>query len=424
MKNSAAKAHSFNQVPQANIPRSTFDKSHRTLTTFDSSYLVPIYLEEVGPGDTFNVSTSAVARMATPIYPVMDNIAMDIQFFYVPTRLVWENLHKFHGAQDDPGDSTDYTIPKLDTSGTPTFSVGSVFDYMGLPTDVATHADTRISSLPLRSMNLIYNEWYRDQNLINSLTVNKGDSADDPAIYSLLKRGKRADYFTTCLPEPQKSDDGAVSLPLGSAARITMDATGGGSGNEVSIFDSSGTEFNIDTNSSGQPVYLTNTLSGNSSNLYADLTNATAATVDSVIEAFAIQEVYRRDARGGTRINEIIQSHFGVISPDFRLQRPELLHTSTSYVNMHTVPQTSASSGSNFQGSLAAYATLSSNGHSFVKSFTEWGYILGFASVRNDGYTYQQGLNKLWTRAERLDFYLPGLANLGDRKSTRLNSSH
>jgi hypothetical protein len=220
MKNVANKAHSFSQVPEARIPRSQFNKSSRTMTTFDSAYIVPIYLEEVVPGDTFNVQTSSVVRMATPLYPVMDNIYLDTHFFYVPMRLVWDNFHKFHGAQDNPGDSTSYTIPKLDTSGTPTFSVGSIFDYMGLPTGVATHADTRISSLPLRCYNKIYNEWYRDQNLINSLTENSGDSADATTDYSLQKRGKRSDYFTSCLPSPQKSDSGAVSLPLGTEAPV------------------------------------------------------------------------------------------------------------------------------------------------------------------------------------------------------------
>jgi len=415
----------FAVAPSAEIQRSSFDRTHGYKTTFDAGPLVPIFVDEALPGDTFNLKASFFARLNTPLKPILDNMYFETFFFEVPVRQIWDNWEKFNGEQDNPDDSTDFLVPTT-TSPAGGYEVESLQDYMGIPPLIA---GIEHSALFLRAYAHIYNTWFRDQNLQDLIPVNKGDGPDDPLGAVLLKRGKRHDYFTSSLPWPQKSDAGSVKIPLGDRAPVigigasspTYDTT------YENIIETGGTigqagetAFNATADGGSNQLYIQQNLTTGEPGIFADLSEATAATINQLRQSIAVQRLFEKDARGGTRYIEVIYNHFKVRSPDLRLQRPGFLGGGKTDLNITPVAQTSdqLSGGPGAetpQGNLAAYATLSANNHGFTKSFTEHTIIIGLCNIRAD-ITYQQGLNRMWSRQTRFDHYWPELATIGEQE--------
>ena len=469
-------SHSFAEVPNVSLPRSSFDRSHGYKTTFDHGYLVPFLVDEVLPGDTFNVDVTAFARLSTPLRPFMDNIKMDTHFFFVPLRLLQTNFVKMMGEQANPADTIAYAAPTMTSTAVTGYLAGSVMDYMGLPTEIPGLVH---NTYPLRAYNKIWNDWYRDENLQNSVTVDVGDGPDTVSNYStLLPRGKRHDYFTSCLPFAQKGT--AVTIGLSGTAdvwgtgtlaqftpgsssqgtplnapwvaqwvnRVTTDGfsagmmtgitqTVGGApvftgttigqgqtieGNTTGYTSGTG---NVQNNTNTGLVFLTQADSATARTatigsgtptapFMASLGGATGISINDLRLAIATQQLLEQSARGGTRYTELMKSMFGVTSSDARLQRAEYLGGGTTDVICSEIPQTSSTSGSNVLGQLAAKGTALIQGNGFVRSFEEHGVLIGLVSTRAD-LTYQNGLNKMWSRSTRYDWYLPVFANLGEQ---------
>lgn len=404
-RNPTPQQHDFSHVPKAQINRSSFNRSHSYKTTGDADYLIPFYLDECMPGDTHKLKTTIFGRLNTPIVPIMDNLHLDVHYFFMPLRLLQDNFVKMMGEQKNPGDSISFLAPDL----TATHAVHSLGDYFGYPTGVSVKTNNYFG----RMYNAVWNHFYRDENLQNSVVVDLDDGPDTDADYVLLKRGKRHDYFTSCLPWTQKGT--AVSMPLGTKARIAHDSPNAG---DLTVYSTVNSSYD---NLGASTTYVRSSgVAGNTDQtLYADLTNATASTINTLRLALQTQAFYERDARGGSRYVEHIMSHWDVMDPmSLVLNKPLYLGGSSSNVNIHPVAQTSGTSASGTTtplGNLAAMGTVVANGE-FTKSFTEHGIVMGLMSVRAD-LNYQSGLDKMFTRglAGRFDFYYPSFANIGEQ---------
>lgn len=442
------RGHRFSDAPAMYMKRTKFDRSHVYKTTFDSGKLIPVFVDEVLPGDTTRMSVNYFARLATPIKPIMDNIYLDWFFFFVPNRLVWEHWQNFCFEQEDPDDSTDYVVPTVAAIGNSDNAyIGSLWDYFGLPVNTSGNI-SGISALPFRGVYLIWDEWFRDENLQKSVKIQKGDanevlnsarSSEQPSWvftsgtnivpgFACPPRGKRHDYFTSALPWTQKGPGVSIGLAGTAAVDSTIPTDwpmevkpNGGSYSTVNRYQLEDTNYASRTgalwtdNSNDRAWSGTNLkLPDFSTGLTVDLDSSSIFTINSLRTAFQMQKFYERLARGGSRYTEVLRSFFGVVSPDARLQRPEFLGSFTKMVNVNPIAQTSATDNTSPQGNLSAYGVTAAKFHGFTKSFVEHGYIIGFVCARAD-LTYQQGINKMWLRSTVYDFYWPTFAHLGEQ---------
>jgi hypothetical protein len=412
----------FSQIPSVRHERSSFNRSHGHKFTCNAGFIIPIFLDEVLPGDTFNLRLTALGRMTTPIYPIMDNVRFYTHFFFTPNRLVWDNWERFNGAQDNPGDTTDYTIPQTGGKAVP----GNIYDYFALPIDL----DLIVSALPFRAHNLIYNEYFRDENISDSFVVHKGDGPDSAGDYELMRSRKVKDYFTSCLPWPQKGTASFINdignLGVDTTASFapnspyyweaeTVSGKTPASGYLDSSVNSWNVTFDVERGVDGR-MYHDSTNNADNMTIVSTITGSVHTTVNALREAFAIQKALELDARGGTRYFEILRAHFGVISPDARMQRPEYLGGGISRLDVTQIAQTSATVAGtpSPQGHLAGFATAELNHHGFKKSFVEHGHIHGYMIIRAD-LTYQQGVPKIWTRKTKYDYFWPSFSHLGEQ---------
>lgn len=410
-------------IERPDIPRSKFTGSWTRKMTFDQQYLVPFMVDEILPGDHMRYDVTAFVRMATALFPVMDNLRLDTFFFFVPNRLVWANWVKFMGEQQDPVSSIAYTVPQVTALTVAGFAVGGIADQFGIPTSIQTDGVTlpSVNALPFRALNLIWNTWFRDENLQDSRNAVTTDGPDSESSYSLLNRGKSHDYFTSALPWPQKF----TSAPVFSGGLAPVQGIGtiaNALGTQTAFYQTTGLVLPNNTarvgtvfDPAGGTIGISQQASGNPA-IYADLTNATGMSINVLRQSFMIQVLLERDARGGSRYTEIVRQHFGVTSPDARLQRPEYLGGGSSAVILTPIAQTSPTAGVPL-GALGAAATAAGS-HGASYAATEHGYILGLLSVKSE-LSYGQGLWKMWSRLTRYDFYFPALAGMGEQAILR-----
>lgn len=463
----------FSLLPRVDISRSRFDRSSSVKTTFNTGDIVPFFLEEVLPGDTFNVKTSKVVRMQTLLTPLMDNLYLDTYYFFVPNRLVWQHWKEFCGENTESAwiPETEYAMPQITSPADTGWEVGTIADYFGIPTGVA---NLSVSALPFRAYALIMNEWFRDENLQDPLVVPVDDATvagvnSSTFVTDVAKGGKPYkaakyhDYFTSALPAPQKGPDVSIPVSLGSELPVygtgdplyltdgnftypflsvgqslgsvsmtgTAIANSGATGSKVGDIYANGNAFYSEANSGGGSANWKGKVMGVptkekmdslavpglvGSGLVAVYDGAVSvATINQLRLAFQIQKFYERQARGGSRYTEVVRSFFGVTSPDARLQRPEYLGGNRVPININQVIQQSGTeSATTPQGTVVGMSQTTDTNSDFTKSFTEHGFIIGVMVARYD-HTYQQGLDRLWSRKDKFDFYWPVFANIGEQ---------
>jgi hypothetical protein len=437
----------FSLAPHVDISRSRFDRSASLKTSFNVGDVIPFFLDEVLPGDTFSVDTSKVVRMQTLLTPMMDNVYLDTYYFFVPNRLVWDHWKQFCGENTESAwiPETEYTMPQITSPADSGWAVGTLADYFGIPTGVP---GLSVSSLPFRAYALIMNEWFRDQNLQDPLVVPTDDSTvagvnTGTFVTDVAKGGKPFiaakyhDYFTSCLPSPQKGPDVLIpsatagEYPVVPRSNLVPDSLLDGTRYSAKIYDAeddasktrAGIGFYVsdDGLTGRQTTGILNTPSGRTgsvpviNNLWAVASGGLGATINQLRLAFQIQKFYEQQARGGSRYTEVIRSFFGVTSPDARLQRPEYLGGNRVPINVNQIIQQSGTESSGTPQGTVVGQSLTTDSHSdFTKSFTEHGLIIGLMVARYD-HTYQQGLNRLWSRKDKFDFYWPVFANIGEQ---------
>ena len=395
------------------VPRSRFVGSWSHKTTFGAGLLVPFLVDEVLPGDTLQYNVTAYVRLSTPLFPLFSDQRVDTFFFFVPSRLVWDNWRKFMGEQADPTSSIAFTVPvvRCPAGG---FDAHGVGDHFGLPTvgQLAGGVQIDVNALPFRAYYLIYNEWFRDENLISSVVVNRNDGPDQ-SNYLLVRRAKSHDYFTSCLPWPQKFV--APVIPLSGTAPVRGIGVIPGTTSAAASFE--------DVNSGAFTLFPSpyrsdtpNVIGFNSGSVFADLSSTTGVSINVFRDAFLVQQLLERDARGGTRYTELIRSHFGVTSPDARLQRPEYIGGGSTPLSITPIAQTAPTTGLTV-GALGAAGTASGT-HSASVAATEHGYVIGLINVKSE-LLYQQGIHKMWSRSTRFDVYWPSLAGVGEQAVLR-----